>query len=498
MVRGALVLAAALLVVLALGSVPAQAAGYAVVEYKGTLDASDMGCYNENGATGLPQKVSLSWDATATTDFQKPVDWHFKTLTGTYSLSGPEGGCDETLCSATLSENPAWEKPGADPVDVARDADDRVLLSVYLNQAAGASGYYPALESNDYNSNEVCNIGHSNSIGGTQPVGVADAVVGEVQGEGTAAQNAALSKALNPQVNEPKGGPFTTRFDFNWSQNTTSFVGDITINSSLTVDSSSEGTPPSRPTPTKVSPSHEREAMKKIAASELKELIPEAVYPCIVASSGVTLATFGYASLNVAPLATGTALLGTAGPICLRLRQAIIDQSKIVKDPPSRDFERLAQPARPAAARVARHCSQLAADARPLCQTMVAKLDLYETAIARVRAISGALVTTIDRLSGAIGAKANAAARKQADHGAELERELDVAEGAQASAGEAIASLFTSYRVGLNISKAHDRSGLSILARDLAKQGLSDHELRSLAGPSLRPAAFNELSELSR
>jgi hypothetical protein len=103
---------------------------------------------------------------------------------------------------------------------------------------------------------------------------------------------------------------------------------------------------------------------------------------------------------------TGAEIFALATPVCVSLVKRIYDDSKIIEDPPAGGLGKLARPVRPRgpAAKLPT-CRSYRAKIRRFCESLRADGLRYAAAIRTAEAVDAALLTTVDRVTGAYNAR---------------------------------------------------------------------------------------------
>jgi hypothetical protein len=209
---------------------------------------------------------------------------------------------------------------------------------------------------------------------------------------------------------------------------------------------------------------------------------------------------------------TGVLLIGSAGPLaiagaltvaatqpfCLATIKRLATDYQIYKDPPAREYRRLANPSPPAAVRLP-SCKQASRALHSFCAQLSAAERSWVLAAERVASINQAVETTVARESRALAAGDQAAVDLQDGHIPGLEQQEQKALSAQASAGKSIARLLQAHRIGYRMTKSQSSQIIHAVERELARRGISAAQLKAVLGAgALRPRAINILAALAR
>jgi hypothetical protein len=178
---------------------------------------------------------------------------------------------------------------------------------------------------------------------------------------------------------------------------------------------------------------------------------------------------------------------------------SLLNDLKIVSDPPIGGLHRLAQPSNPnvRAARLP-SCAARTGSARSFCERLRADELRYLAALRRGAAIDTALLTTVDRVSGAYRANNRSALNLQVRHAIALRSQLRAARSRGRAARRAIAALPSSHHLGLSLAAAQEQIGLARALSRLSPQGVSQARLERVARVSLAPVATDVLAQLAR
>jgi hypothetical protein len=167
-------------------------------------------------------------------------------------------------------------------------------------------------------------------------------------------------------------------------------------------------------------------------------------------------------------VATGQVMAGASSALCGPKLKRLLDDYRVFNDPPDPNFTRLAGVARTQAPKVTA-CKRLAGKVLAFCQQLTPLVGSLIRAADHAAAVDGALVTTVNRASGAKHAHNGAAFAMQLAHAGQLERSFSQALGAEASIGRKIARLLPSGA----LTPAQVRATTSYLKRRLAGTGIS-------------------------
>jgi hypothetical protein len=249
--------------------------------------------------------------------------------------------------------------------------------------------------------------------------------------------------------------------------------------------SSPKGTPPRR---------KRSEALRKA----LKEQAHEDLGPALEgawAAHGLALAlglNSGLAFSTVLTELGQTGLLMDGDDATTR----VINDYRIINDPPDRHFHQLAKPRAPKLPALP-SCSAIPSAERTVC-TSLRKAELVMlTASSRADAITEALLVTMNRDSSAIQARDYAAAQRQYVHFESLHGELHRALRARGSDGARVAAILHSVGVSGVLSSAQSATAIGAVETKLGRARIPAAKLGSLAKGALEARETNALESLA-
>jgi hypothetical protein len=264
----------------------------------------------------------------------------------------------------------------------------------------------------------------------------------------------------------------------------------------------STSTPPSshQPSPAEL---QARQHFKDATKTSLKHHFSQALYPCLVATTGATLSASGYLmafspgfGAGLSLLGAGTPMVAVAGPICTKLIGTIRYETQTVNDPPDTDYQRLAEPVHDPARSAPTPCGSFSGTTATLCKSLGAKFAELETTLGSVESDAAAIETTVSRETTAINAGNVGAASRQAAHASKLEVELAAAEKAQTRASGAVAKVLDHYHITIALDAGKFSDAWNGLLDELATNGISRTTLTGLLGTA--PTRLDEVNELRR
>jgi hypothetical protein len=236
---------------------------------------------------------------------------------------------------------------------------------------------------------------------------------------------------------------------------------------------------------------------KKDALQSMRLEFEQALYPCLVASTGLVLIG-GLGGVVIGPI-IGSTLLGSAGSLCLVHLTALQFFQKIYKDPPDPAFHHFAH-VRPAAAPALTlpSCNGLKGKDRATCRKLEALVKHYATAAQHVTDVATALSTTADRFSAAMAAGDTKAAKKQERFADKLDRRLHAAVHARSRSGAKLAALLRKAGVSGTLTASQTSDAVDAALAALAQAGLPEETARALLGSALMPPPVDVLATFGK
>lgn len=223
---------------------------------------------------------------------------------------------------------------------------------------------------------------------------------------------------------------------------------------------------------------------KALAAVALEATYQDALYPCIATSATIPLFGLGPPG-QIAALGVGA----VGGPLCLAYLKTINDLAGVIKDPPSRSYEKIARPAavRALAAGLP-PCSNYSGTAATFCAQFDPAVQDLLAATQRAQAVAGAMRTTIGRESGALAVHDYGAVRRQDKALGGLDQRFRSVQSSEAAAGARVAALMNGAGLPATLTISQAADAVTAVDAGLAKQGLSAGRLHSLLGtPAVGP-----------
>jgi hypothetical protein len=174
----------------------------------------------------------------------------------------------------------------------------------------------------------------------------------------------------------------------------------------------------------------------------------------------------------------------------------VINDYRIINDPPDRRFHRLAKPRaskRPALP----SCAAIPPAQRTLCTSLREAELAMLTNSAKATAVTEALLVTMNRDSTAIRAHDYSAAQRQYVHFRSLHGQLRGLLRSRGSSGARVAALLRSMNVTGGLSSAQSAAAISAIQAKLRKARIPAAKLGSLAGGALEAHETNALESLA-
>jgi len=176
----------------------------------------------------------------------------------------------------------------------------------------------------------------------------------------------------------------------------------------------------------------------------------------------------------------------------------VINDFRIVKDPPDPAFTDLAEPGT-ARARSASSCRRYRGRKGTYCKELAAAEAKLSSSCSQVAATTGSLETTISRDTAALQAHQLAAAGEQASHFEALEAQLRSTLAGEGKAGAAVAALLRRAGVKGRLDEQQAKRALKTLEQRAAARGVPTSSLASAAGPAaLKPSPLDAFAALGR
>ena len=174
----------------------------------------------------------------------------------------------------------------------------------------------------------------------------------------------------------------------------------------------------------------------------------------------------------------------------------VINDYRIIKDPPDRRFRRLANPRSPARPRLP-SCASAPSAERSICTNLRAAETAMLTDSARADAITAALLVTINRDSTAIGARDYTAAQRQYLHFKSLHGELKRVLAKRGAAGARVAATLRGLGVSGALSSAQSAAAIGAVEATLSRARVPAAKLGALAKGSLEAGETDAFASLS-
>ncbi len=313
--------------------------------------------------------------------------------------------------------------------------------------------------------------------------------------------------AAGPSIYFPPGAPFTHEISpptYKTSSGTQSF--EVTLSSKLKFTSPvlpggsgpttgpTGGHPPAKPGPPISCPPGAKVSCldKKAAQEDIRRELGPVTFNCEIASVGIAgvVAALAVPEVSAAAFLAAEGVVGAevaalAGTTCGVLLAKVYEDAKTIEDPAKGQLGKLAQPAFPHGP--AAHLPSCAHYRRALsfCRRLRAAALAYATSLADGRALTAALLTTVDRMTGAELAHNPTALAAQSRHASSLRRAISTQYAAQRRSGRAIARLLAVEHFSAAISPAQTAAGEASALSKLAHRGLGASTLEGLAASEL-------------
>lgn len=174
----------------------------------------------------------------------------------------------------------------------------------------------------------------------------------------------------------------------------------------------------------------------------------------------------------------------------------VINDYRIINDPPDRHFHRLAEPRAPKRPALP-SCRAIPSAERTVCTSLREGLTAMLTTGARADAITDALLVTINRDSGAIRAHDYAAAQRQYVHFESLHGDLRRALESKGSSGAQVAAILHSKNFSGVLSSAQATTAIGAVEAKLSQARVPVAKLGSLAKGALEARETDALESLA-
>jgi hypothetical protein len=174
----------------------------------------------------------------------------------------------------------------------------------------------------------------------------------------------------------------------------------------------------------------------------------------------------------------------------------VINDYRIINDPPDRHFHQLAKPRAPKQPALP-SCSAIPSAERAVCTSLRDAERVMLTAGSRADAVTEALLVTMNRDSSAIRAHDYAAAQRQYVHFESLHRELHRVLRAAGSGGAQVAAILRSVGASGVLSSAQSATAISAVETKLGRSRIPATKLGSLAKGALEARETNALEGLA-
>ncbi|HWF31640.1 MAG TPA: hypothetical protein VG188_03685 [Solirubrobacteraceae bacterium] len=497
-----------------------------VAEYKGTITENFESPPPKTSLSSDVRKAELSWDETVAgplTQIQSgAIHWHVNSLTGAVTDKQTEADGKPLGCEGRFSPT-------------STDGGERGVYGPPLG-----SGGYSVRPPYGLPAQLVSSTGPASGADTNCDTEHWDATIGDTAWEDAVlfapeepAVGAAWSDTVRPSVEFPSGGGHTQSLPFSfvcappncgtgseYKDGVTRKFGSVTVTVASSITFSSPGLSSGSPKAGKTAPrspegkppapvtcppgSKPTCPDKKLAQEDLKGLLANLANQCAIAALGSGLLVTGLAApesgvavVLAAAGPTGAEVFALSGPACAILIKRAYDDAKIIEDPPVGALNTLAWPQRAAAAASPLPpCTPYAGASAGFCKTLRRDAARYLAALGAGQALEGALVPTVDRITGATRARNRSALRRQSTHAAILRRRLRSASAKQRTAGRAIAALIGSQGLTMKLTATQQQVGVTRALSGLHRRGISASRLTQLTGIRLTAAPSDLLNDL--
>ncbi|MFL5831597.1 MAG: hypothetical protein ACJ76X_16905 [Solirubrobacteraceae bacterium] len=500
-------LVASVTLTLALGSSDALAGGpcpECSATYAGDWNAT-VYLKNLAPATGFTtEKISLSWEAKLSSEPDGNV-WRLTRAKGSFSVSGspPGGGFPGPDCSTQLSPGPGkvvhgeayWAATSGGIGSTQRDFDQYWTVDAQPPAQWGTT--LPAGQS---------------PLSGTGPSGTPCASqtnFGENSGPWAQDLGGAGCRwdknAGQDWVAFPAGELFTVQEACSSSGNNASqgLSWRASLSTTLTFRSPGHG-PGGGPIHAGGQPGGKAltlPELKDLARKDFRAGLKDAAGPCLHLAEGIGVEATGAVWLGTsatvpggipsggALIATGEVMAAAAAPLCVPKIGRLLDDYKVFADPPDPNYWQLAVPARArTAADVSAGCGRVSGKAHSFCLELASLVSKLIRAAGKTTAVDGALVTTVNRASGAKRAHNQQALKLQLEHAGKLEKEFKADLANEAAIGRQIRKLLP---FG-HLKPSQAAKTISYLER----KGVTAAHVRRIDPAGLKPAAEDPIARL--
>ena len=254
--------------------------------------------------------------------------------------------------------------------------------------------------------------------------------------------------------------------------------------------------PPGSTTTSTTLPDDQLPPWKREALVLMQRVFEQALYPCLVASSGVAV-------LATPPLAigaiAGATMLGVASPLCAEHVKTLIMLQTAYNDPPDPEYTkrvRVAPASKPALDLPA--CTTPTKKDRASCGRIRRFVTRYVVAVVRTTNVSTALATTANRYGAAVAAGDTTAASRQSRYADALAHRADLLARTRAKAGGRVAAALRSIGTTGTLSDAQSAEAVGVVLSTLAGQGVTQETSRALLRDALMPGAVDVPSILEQ
>jgi hypothetical protein len=449
--------------------------------YSGTLDGSTTA-----DGTGDMTSVHVMWSeiGSSPTLNVSAVTWSLATLSGMVTFSGDKS-TGTPACSGTLSASPNPNKVYAPRIAPVMGGYE---VLTYSPAQAGSSGspmdsQVQSTEAHDTN----CGTPYS--------------LVASIEGCARDKVGASLDAALRPDAVFPAGSS-AKQFDVPPIKAARCSTQQFSFSLSSSIQFTDHG-PGGGPIPPGTPPAGTGQTLKELkdaAQADFRKAFKDAQGPCAQLAMGLGVEATGAVWLGTsatvpgglpaggAIIATGEVMTAAASSLCGPKIKRLLNDYRKFNDPPDSHYRQLAAVGGSPRAAKLRACGNLTGNVRAFCLELKTRVELLIGAVDHTAAVDDAIVTTINRASGARRAHDKRAVARQLSHAAALNGELRSALAAESVAGRGIQHLLP---FG-DLKRSQSARTIAYLER----RGLTKRELAQIEPRGAGAAATDPISHL--
>jgi hypothetical protein len=426
---------------------------------------------------------AIHWEVSELTGSVKVTNEKAPSCSGSFSATGKDGG---TRGIELPADEPGFPAGGGNP---ATNPDYRVdppqgIPLILLASSAGLSG---ECGTTIWDASE-------NWFGGALSQPGWESAAGPIR---YFPPGAPFTDPINPPAYECACGPGQT-FKVTLTS-TLKFTSPVLPGGSAPTGGPSSGTGQTAPGPTAPGPPVKCGAgskpsceSKKAAQEDIRRELRPTTFECELAAVGIggIIAALAAPEVSAAAFLAAEGVVGAevaalAGTTCGLLLKRIYEDAKTVEDPPAGQLGKLAEPTFPKRSVIHPPACARYPKALQFCKRLRAQILAYAASVADGQAVTAALLTTVDRITGAELAHNSSALARQARHAGHLHTQLAARYAAQRRAGRAISQLFSGAHFSASISAAQAHAGLAGVLSKLGGRGISAAGLAKVAAAAL-------------